>query len=223
MNKVLIHSIVLVLTVFIAFLFEKSYLAKYELQFVAALFIILYIKKKFLSKTTEKLYRGESRLLESTIFTLVIVGIVNTTGGTLSPYFFLIYFLLFSLSLILEPTISFLTSLVLATLFLIDAPKKVELDYYIPIFSLLFLTPFSVFIGNQYLRSQSLQNKAQELTRKITRTKEDTLLFLSLMLKNHLKKIKEAADNFTGEHQISEIKESAHKMERLIDKFEGEI
>ena len=50
--------------------------------------------------------------------------------------------------------------------------------------------------------------------------KEDTFLFLSLVLKNHLKNINHAVENFTGDHQLEIIKKSAHRMEKLIEKFE---
>jgi hypothetical protein len=43
-----------------------------------------------------------------------------------------------------------------------------------------------------------------------------------LLLKNHLGNIKEAAQNFVGDHQLDIIKKSAQRMEKLIEKFENQ-
>lgn len=207
MNKEIIHSIVLVFAIVLTFIFPKTHLAQYDLQFSAILFIIFFIAKKYLPKSEK------SRLLESVIFTLVILTIVNTTGGLTSPFFFLIYFLLFSLSLLLEPIISITTSFTLIIFYLLTLPENQSLKNLFPIFSLAFITPFSLFLGQQYLENQKLKAKNQKF-------KENTFLFLSLILKNHLKNIKKAVENFMGEKQLEEIKKSANRMEKLIEKFE---
>lgn len=207
MNKEIIHSIVLVFAIVLTFIFPKTHLAQYDLQFSAILFIIFFIAKKYLPKSEK------SRLLESVIFTLVILTIVNTTGGLTSPFFFLIYFLLFSLSLLLEPIISITTSFTLIIFYLLTLPENQSLKNLFPIFSLAFITPFSLFLGQQYLENQKLKAKNQKF-------KENTFLFLSLILKNHLKNIKKAVENFMGEKQLEEIKKSVHRMEKLIEKFE---
>lgn len=207
MNKEIIHSIVLIFAIVLTFIFPKTHLAQYDLQFSAILFIIFFIAKKYLPKSEK------SRLLESVIFTLVILTIVNTTGGLTSPFFFLIYFLLFSLSLLLEPIISITTSFTLIIFYLLTLPENQSLKNLFPIFSLAFITPFSLFLGQQYLENQKLKTKNQKF-------KENTFLFLSLILKNHLKNIKKAVENFMGEKQLEEIKKSANRMEKLIEKFE---
>ena len=83
----------------------------------------------------------------------------------------------------------------------------------IPIISLAFITPFAMFLGQEQLEAQKLKFKNQK-------QKEETYLFLSLLIKNHLKSIKEAAQNFVGDHQLEIIKKSAQRMEKLIEKFE---
>lgn len=222
MRKIIIHSVALMISVMVAFVLPKSRLIDYQFQFVAFLFILLYIKKRFIP-AAEKSYRGESRLLESVSFTLIIVTIINTTGGTLSPYFFLIYFLLFSISLILDPKIAFVVTLTLTALYLVDAPRGINFSYYIPIFSLVFLTPFTVYLGDSYLKNEDLRKRGEMLKDRLTRTREDTFLFLSLMLKNNLKNISAALENFNGDNELSKIRHATNKMEKLIDKFEEEI
>ena len=62
--------------------------------------------------------------------------------------------------------------------------------------------------------------KIRQLAEKNEKNKEDIFLFLSLLLKNHLKNIKEALENFVGDHELGIIKKSVQRMEKLIEKFE---
>jgi hypothetical protein len=77
-----------------------------------------------------------------------------------------------------------------------------------------FLTPFAMYMGKEHEESQKAKVKTQKI-------QEDALLFVSLMLKNHLKNIKEAVENFVGDHELGVIRKSVERMEKLIDKFEN--
>lgn len=208
MSKEIIHSIILIAAIGITFIFPKSHFAEYDLQISASLFIILFIAKKFFIPKN-----SVSKLLESVVFSLVVLGIINTTGGTESPFFFLIYFLLFSVSMLLEPIISITTTISLIVFFLLSLPESQSLKTLLPIFSLAFLTPFALFMGQQYTQNLKLKMKNEKL-------EEDALLFISLMLKNHIKTINDAVENFMGDHDLHIIKKSAQKMESLIEKYE---
>lgn len=211
MAKEITHALILIFTVALTFVFPKTNLAQYNLQISAGLFILLYLTKNFI--VSKNIY---SRLIESVIFTLVIMGIVNSTGGLDSPFFFLIHFLLFSLSIILEPIIPITTTVTLIVFFLFNLPQGQNFNTLMPIISLAFITPFAMFLGQEKVESEKLKIKSEK-------TKENTFLFLSLLLKNHLKNIKEAAQNFVGDHQLEIIKKSVHRMEKLIEKFEESI
>ncbi|MGB9707453.1 MAG: hypothetical protein ACPL1D_01740 [Microgenomates group bacterium] len=210
MNKEIAHSLILIFAIGLTFIFPQTRLAQYDLQFSAILFIIFFLAKRIIPENPK------SKLLESVIFTLVILGIVNTTGSVNSPFFFLIYFLLFSLSLLLEPVISIVTSLTLIIFYLLSLPSNQNLKTLLPIFSLAFISPFALFLGQQYLENQKEKLKNQK-------NLENTFLFLSLVLKNQIKNIKEAAENFLGDHQLHQIKRSTSKMEKLIEKFEKSL
>lgn len=209
MTKEITHALILIFTIVLTFILPKTNLAQYDLQISAGLFIFLYLTKNFL--LSKNVY---SRLIESVVFTLIIMGIVNSTGGISSPFFFLIHFLLFSLSIILEPIISITTTVTLIIFFLLNLPPNQGLNTLMPIISLAFITPFAMFLGQKKIESEKLKAKSEK-------TKEDTFLFLSLLLKNHLNNIKEAAQNFVGDHQLDIIKKSAQRMEKLIEKFEN--
>ena len=210
MSKEIIHALILIFAIVLTFIFPKTNLANYDLQITAILFIILYSVKRFI--VTKDIY---SRLIESVVFTLIIMGIVNSTGGLTSPFFFLVYFLLFSLSLILEPIISITTTVTLIIFFLLNLPANQDFRTLMPIISLAFITPFAMFMGSEHIKIRQLADKSQKL-------QEETFLFLSLLIKNHLKNIKEALENFVGDHQLEIIKKSATRMEKLIEKFEDD-
>ncbi len=208
MPKEIIHSVILIFAIAISFVFPKTNLVNYDFQITAFLFLILYLSKKiFIVKNSP------SRLIESVVFTLVITSIVNTTGGVTSPFFFLIYFLLFSLSLLLEPLISVTATIALIVFYLFSLPQSQDIKTLLPIISLAFITPFALFLGSEHNKNEKLKAKNEKL-------QEDTFLFISLMLKNHLKNIKEAVENFVGDHQLDDIKKNANRMEKLIEKFE---
>lgn len=209
MSNEITHAFILIFTIVLTFILPKTNLAQYNLQISAGLFILLYLTKKFV--LSKNIY---SRLIESVVFTLIIMGIINSTGGLSSPFFFLIHFLLFSLSIILEPIISITTTVTIIIFFLLNLPPNQNFNTLMPIISLAFVTPFAMFLGQEKIESEKLKANSEK-------TKEETFLFLSLLLKNHLKNIKEAAQNFVGDHQLESIKKSAQRMERLIEKFEN--
>lgn len=208
MSKEILHSLILIVTIGITFLFPKTNLAQYDLQIAAVLFIILFIAKRFFIPKD-----SPSHLIDSVIFTMIILGTVNTTGGTDSPFFFLIYFLLFSISLLLEPVISITSTISMIIFFLLSLPENQSLKSLLPIFSLAFLTPFALFMGQEYIQIEKLKVRSEKL-------EEDTYLFLSLMLKNHIKNIKSAVENFMGDRELTVIKKSIHQIDKLIEKFE---
>lgn len=208
MTKEITHALILIFTVALTFILPKTNLSQYDLQISAGLFILLYITRNFLR--SKNIY---SRLIESVIFTLIILGIVNSTGGLTSPFFFLIHFLLFSLAIILEPIISITTTVTLIIFFLLNLQPNQDFKTLMPIISLAFITPFAMFLGQEKIESEKLKVKSEK-------TKEETFLFLSLILKNHLKNIREATQNFVGDHQLEIIKKSTRQMEKQIEKFE---
>jgi len=211
MTNEILHSVVLIITITLAFLFPKTNLVNYDLQISALLFVILFVSKRFLIPQ-----KSASKLIESVIFTFVILLIVNTTGGAASPFFFLLFFLLFSLSLILEPIISIVITLALVIFFLLSLSDSQNFQSLLPIFSLAFLTPFALFMGQEHMKYQKSKIKMQNL-------EENTFLFLSLMLKNHIKNIKSAVENFMGDHELEEIKKNSDKMEKLLRNLRNQI
>ncbi len=212
----LIHSSLITLTLGASFVVSKSYLAQYELFISALLFIIFFLSKR-------KLPIQYYRVVESIIYTFIVSSLVLSTGGTNSPLFFLLYFLLFALSLLLEPIVSLTTALALIIFFFFSLSDDASFQQLTPLFSLVLITPFALLIGKEYLKVQKSKQTITDLANSVTDTKKDHFLFLSLVLKNHVQAISNAAQNFLGDHDLDTIKKQAKRMETLIDEYEKRI
>ena len=206
----IIHSIVLILTIAMTFVFAKTPLIEYDIQIIALLFIALFIIRKWYLPSHPR-----SHLLESVIFTFVAVVSVLTTGGLTSPLFFLIFFLIFAHSILMEPIIAVISSVTIMLFFFIHSPSGTPLQTLLPLIALPFITPFALFLGQQIIENERL--KRQEV-----KVQEDHSLFLYLVVKNHLKNIHHAVDNFMGDRELSEIKHQATRLETLIERLETE-
>ena len=209
MTKELIHSIILVVCIVLAFIFPQTYLAMYDIEIAAGLFILLFVTRRF------SFFSKKTRLFESVIFTFIIIEVITTTGGLNSPYFFLVHFLLFALTLLLEPFIPIIVTFTLMIFFTFTISGQATMTQLLPIFSLALMTPFALILGKEY-------EETKRLKKSLSSQQENTFLFLSLMLKNNLKEIQKNIDNFTGDYELSAIKRQVHTMDKLIDMFEKE-
>ena len=223
MSIILIHSIILTLTVSVAFLASKMIPPHYNIYVTAITFVIYFSIKRLIPQP------DKHRLFDSIIFTFIMMVIVYSTGGLASPLFFLTYFLLFALALILEPVISMTTAFAIIAIFIItlSPSNRQSIQDLIPLFSLPFLVPFALFLGNEYRKIvqqrktiQFLQRKEHFLKESYSEDKEDHLLFLSIIMKGHLKMIRQLSENFTGDQDLERIKKVVRRMDKLIEKYE---
>ena len=174
------HSLFLILAVFLTALWvNQPSLSLYTLQLIA-FFILLYFVNRQLVKSKNKDY------FSSIILTLVILLLVSSTGNAGSPLFFLIYFLLFGLSLTLEPSIVAILSFILIIFFFLINGKQ-ALEHILPIFSLLLITPLALFFGRQYLQVlkqkgliKILKKKQNQAETNITKEETNSLMWLNL-------------------------------------------
>ena len=148
---------------------------------------------------------------------------IATTGGTHPPYFFLFYFLLFSLALLLEPIIAITTSLTLTVFLLFSLPENQAVSSLIPVVSLAFLTPFALFLGDEYMKNRQALKQIDHLEKSGTRSKSEMFLFLTLVVKQHLEAIENAVESFEGQKQLEIIRHSVHRIRTLVDKFESRL
>ncbi|HUV72470.1 MAG TPA: hypothetical protein VMW25_05695 [Clostridia bacterium] len=177
--------------------------------------------------------------LDTIVYTASLLLIIAGTGGLNSSFFFLIYFLLFAVAILYEP---FLTLILTLALTLFFANQLNSLHTAMQLLSLLFFSPLAIFFGKQYLRLLESQKKIRILAKKQTALKEeieheetDSLLWLSLNLKNgllnivhqaselmadnHLPLGKTARDSLRSIHETAKsLLKSGQKLQEKIDK-----
>lgn len=225
------HSFLLALTIGLILIFVNSAWNNFSLQLVAFLFT-LYILKSFLLRKQVRLPLEIEKIFEAIIFTAVVLLLITSTGSLTSPLFFLVYFLLFTLSLLLEPQIAMALSLFLIPFFLLSFPmeEKFPVQQLVPLFSLPFITPLAVYLGRLYLKSENQKKEIKALSaqkekvfKELVSDEKQTLLWLGTILRNHLHAIREAAENFRGDLDLEIIKKSVRRLEKLAEKLKEEI
>jgi len=210
MPKKVKNSLLIIIACFLTFLWSKNqYLREFSLQLSAVLFLFFLLERRFLKRTSLFI------LSEAVFFTILIVLLILDTGGLSSPLFFLVYFLLFSLSLLLEPQTAFILSLTLIILFLATLEKIESFGSIIPLFSLPFITPLAVFFGHEH---QKLEKTEKELAH----DEKQTLLWLTTTFREHLHNISDALQNIKEDNLTEQQRESLNTInhnERRLEKL----
>lgn len=144
--------------------------------------------------------------IDTIIYTASLLLIIVTTGGLNSSFFFLIYFLLFAVALLFEPFLTLILTLALVFFF---ANQINSLHTAMQLLSLLFFSPLAIFFGRQYLRLLAAQKRVKLLTKKQTELEQeieseetDSLLWLSLNLKNGLMQISHLASEILADNRL---------------------
>lgn len=138
--------------------------------------------------------------------------IVLSTNALNSNLFFLIYFLLFSLSFQNTPPQNLIYSL-LTTIFY--SYNLDSLSSLIKLFSLLLIAPLTYFIAQQQL----LQKRTEAI---ISQDETDFLFWISLHLKKSLREIISLSDNSQITKIAKNLLKNSDKLERHIDESSDE-
>lgn len=192
----IIHTLFLAVAVVVAFLWTSSpALSYYTLQLIAV-FILLFFLNQFRSRrggATPPHSRRINQTIDAVIFTMVVLLLVTSTGGLKSPVFFLLYFLMFGLSLLLEPAVSLSLSVAMFLLFFLSPSSPNPTEDVLQLFSLILITPLALFFDHQYLKLLEEEDKIKILQdeEKITQNliaekKKNVFLWTSLELKKYL-------------------------------------
>lgn len=177
-------SIVLLLTVSLIFIWAISPYESFAVQIAASLLAVYVTKfafRRHLSIRTET-------LIDCTILTALILTTVSATGGLSSPVFFLIYFLLFILSLLLTPTIPLIISFALIIYFLFSSTVSTQSEL-IPLLSFPLITPLAVYFGRQHKGRLSATHDAMHLTETVRRETSDVLMWISTTFTRNLEEL----------------------------------
>ena len=176
-KKILIHNILVVLALGLAYFVAQTSLSEYSLQISGILvaiymFISFLIRKRFLTYTSRVSF-------DVFVFSFAVSFLLFTTGGFTSPIFFLTYFLLFGIALLSAPATSIVAAVGFVILFILT-PRS---DYWaeiLQIASLLSIAPISAMFGKQHLQifqdSQKinvLKSVSQDFIDEVKTQKED--------------------------------------------------
>lgn len=199
--------LIYILLALTGFIFTNSDFSIYTPQLIALIsiiFIILLFQKKL------------SLYLISFIITLTVFF----TGGLNSSFFFLIYFLLFTLAFQNPPSTTLSYSLVLILLL---SQSLNSIQSLIPLSSLLLITPLSWFIGKQYLDKIKTENE-------ISVDETNFLMWLSLKFKTGICQIIETSSELLStplqpiqKDKLHYIKDSAKSLLNSSEKLKTEI
>ncbi len=154
------------------------------------------------------------------LIAFIICLIVFDSHGLNSPFFFLIYFLLFTIAFQNPPTTTLAYSL---TLIILLSQSLDSTQSLIPLASLLFITPLAWFIGKQYLDKIKVDSDIE-----ISET--NILLWLSLKFKTGICQIIDSCAELlstplqpTQKEKLKYIKDSAKSLLNSSEKLKEEV
>ncbi len=230
--RFIFHTILLFAAVFGVLIWLLSPLEPYTLQ-LTGLLTLLYIGTHSLRRHYPKLFHRSSVTLDLTILTSMILLLVTETGALTSPLFFLLYFLLFATSMLyeIEATLVLTGALILYFLFL-PGTNLSDLMHLSQLGALIMITPLALFTGHQYEVSLEEKEARRRLTHHLSHQETDTLLFLSLNLKNTLvtsldtlstiiplTRVREVHDNLSTLYKdLRALYKTSLDLEKAIDK-----
>jgi len=208
-------------------------LSPYTLQLIAALVIFYFLNHFFKGKKPRL-----TLAIDGLILSLTTLLLLSQTGGLSSPLFFLIYILLFGLSLLFDPLVILAFALFLCLLFF---KEVANLNNLLQVIGFLLITPLALLFGKQYLKVledekkiKILRKESGKLAREVSQQEEDTLLFLSLSFKEEVVKILDSSATLLSDigrltlfqkENLQKIHKSAKNLlsfgEKLKEKIEG--
>lgn len=220
---VLKHSLLLILVVIVIFGWAISPYQTFGTQIVATLFALFLTKHFFRDHLTTQ----RESLIDSLILTALVLVIVTATGGLSSPLFFLVYFLLFILSLLLEPTIPLILAFSLIVYFLFASPIN-KIAEMIPLFSFPLITPLAVYFGREHKRNIYHKHDNLHLKESIRRETEDVLFWLTTTFAREMSRIAESLEQFpyltdAQKPYLNNIKNAVFRLKKLGERLKEAI
>lgn len=167
--KAVFHGCILFTATAITFFWvTDETLTKYSLQLSAILLLTLLFTHRMVKPASFK-------LVESTISTIAVLLVVFATGGISSPLFFLNYFLLFELSLLLEPLVVFILSVSLIGYYMLITGSGTTLLNMLELLAFPVMTPLAYYLGSIYNKTQHQKEEIKHLEKRIENLKEELI------------------------------------------------
>ncbi len=176
-----LRTLFLSFTIIAVFAWTKSSgLNSYNLQLTGAL-ILLYFVSRFFSRDVYRTFFFATIILISIVLLLIF-----STGGLVSPIFFVLSFLLFAIALLLAPNQAAVASFLLVTIFLFENYQHLSSPMIINLLSLILITPLAIIFSNTYLKNLESEGKITVLKEAIKDEQTDSLLWIATTAKPSL-------------------------------------
>jgi hypothetical protein len=213
---IFISIIYLCLTAIIPYIISISPLISFTPQLIALSSLPLLI---FIITKPKSFNLSQPRFFYS--IAVIVNLIVFTTHGLNSPFFFLIYFLLFTLAFNNYPSVTLTYSLLLI---LCLSQSLNSTSSLLPLFSLIFISPLVWFVGHQYIENLKLHQQ-------IAFDQTEALLWLNLKFKTGILHILDTVSqllsnpslNHSQKDQLHFVKDSAKSLLNSSKKLTNEI
>ena len=162
------HSLLLLASYGIVFIWQNSQLAQYGVPligFLVFLFLLISIKNK------QNLNLGGP--LNFFILNIILLLFIFSTGGINSNLFFLLYFLLFAAAFIMHPRAVFIFPIGAAVIFWSQIFENDVTSNIIKIASLGLLSPLAYFFGIQFKKNDKDEDEILKTKERATSSADD--------------------------------------------------
>lgn len=166
--KILLQSLVLVLSFVFVFVWKETPLINYTVA-LSGVLIVCYILLSARKKGKGFVQMGGEGPWGIFFLNTVILLLIFSTGAIDSVLFFLLYFLGFGVAFVFEPSVIFIFVLGVILVFVPDALKGDLLVNSLKLGSLLLISPLAFFFGSEYRKSDKQEASIEALEE---RTKE---------------------------------------------------
>lgn len=171
--KILLQSLVLVLSFVFVFVWKETPLVNYTVA-LSGVLIILYILVSARKKGKGFLEMGGEGPWGIFFLNTVILLLIFSTGAIDSTLFFLLYFLGFGVAFVFEPVVTFVFVLGVILVFIPDVIKGDLLVNSLKLGSLLLISPLAFFFGSEYRKNDKQTTEIEALEER-TKDAADTI------------------------------------------------
>ncbi len=152
------------------FVFREANLTAFIPQLIGALVFIFIILTA--RKNSKGLPAGRQVKLggPASVFVLntVIFLVIFSTGGLSSSFYFVLYFLIFAISFVFDPALSFIFAAGSLIVFLPEVFKANTLENFVKIGSIFIISPLAYFFGNMFKKADQTQDEVVKVKERAT-------------------------------------------------------
>lgn len=155
-------TFLLLSVIFVYFWTNSTNLSAYSYQLIGLL-VLIYFLNYFLNVKNSKNLSAANKLIDSIIFTSIILLIVTSTGNLKSPFLPLIFVLAASISLLFNFLVGII--IILSIGLFLERQTTIQGIYadFSQVIAWLFIPPMMLYIGKQYLKTLEGQQKIKIL------------------------------------------------------------